>query len=379
MHPEQANRRVGAEPLFSARARTRAIPAAILTATLAGSARAGGTPAASPAASPVVTEATPVATTLPIEMVAQLTGPGDPSINDTAALGDVWGTDLGSTFMYGGEMYMIFGDTFGAGKSDWRSNTAAVLTDDDPGDGLRFDRMIEDYPGHARELLPAKRIDFDEITVIPTYGVAVGDRMFLHYMSVSHWSDPGRWDLGASGWAYSDAAGASWTRDEQATWPGDSNFGQVAIEQHEGHLYIFGIPGGRFGGVHLARVIPEDLLRIGTYEYWDGSDWVGGDPDAAAEIVPPTVGELSVRWNSYYRTWIMMYLDESSYAILMRTASALTGPWGDQMTVVTGQEFPALYAPYQLPKWNDRPDIHFAMSMFGPYQVYLMKTRLPAL
>lgn len=292
---------------ISARARIGAIPAGIATATTAGNARAEGTPGASPdassSASPVATpEATPVADTLPVEMVISLTGPGDPSINDTAELGDVWGTDLGSTFMYGDEMYMIFGDTFGVNKSNWRSNVAAVIIDDDPRDGLVFDRMIVDLPNHAKELLPAKKIDFDEITVIPTYGVAVGDRLFLHYMSVSHWGDPGHWDLGSSGWAYSDDAGLNWTKDLAATWPGDSNFGQVAIEEHDGHLYIYGIPGGRFGGVHLARVVPENLTRIDTYEYWDGSGWVAGDPMAAAEIVPPTVGELSVRWNSHYTT-----------------------------------------------------------------------------
>lgn len=371
--------RDGAGTTISSRARTRAIPAAIVTASLAGVARAESTPEASREASPeTAPAASPVTTTLPVEMVAQLTGPGDPPVNDTATLGDVWGTDLGSTFMYGDEMYMIFGDTFGAGTSDWRSNTAAVITDDDPGDGVTFDRMIEDRPGHAGELLAAKRIDFDEITVIPTNGVAVRERMFLHYMSVSHWGEPGHWDLGHSGWAYSDDAGTTWTKDQDATWPGDSTFGQVAIEEHEGHLYIYGIPGGRFGGVRLARAIPENLLRIDTYEYWDGAGWASGDPEVAAEIVPPTVGELSVRWNSHYRRWIMMYLDERSYAIVIRTAPEPTGPWGDQMTVATGQEFPALYAPYQFPKWNDRSDIWFTMSMFGPYQVYLMKTRLPA-
>lgn len=360
---------------ISARARSGAIAALLATPVLAPVSGAQGTPRATPVATP---ESTPVVMTLPVEMVAQLTGAGDPSVNDTAAIGGVWGTDLGSTFMYGDEMYMIFGDTFAVNTSDWRSNTAAVITDDDPSDGLTFDRMITDAPNHAKELLPARKIDYDEITVIPTYGVAVGDRLFLHYMSVAHWGEPGHWDLGHSGWAYSDDAGENWIKDPAVTWPGDSNFGQVAIEAHEGHLYVYGIPGGRFGGVHLARVVPENLLRIDTYEYWDGSTWVPDDPATAAEIVPPTVGELSVRWNSYYNRWIMMYLNESSYAIVMRTAPELTGPWHEPMTVATGAEFPALYAPYQFPKWNDGPDIYFTMSMFGPYQVYLMKTQLPA-
>jgi hypothetical protein len=74
----------------------------------------------------------------------------------------------------------------------------------------------------------------------------------------------------------------------------------------------------------------------------------------------------------------MMYLNEDKYAIVLRTADALPGPWSEEWIVATGQDFPSLYAPYQLPKWNDGPDIYFTMSLFGPYQVYLMKTSLPA-
>lgn len=327
---------------------------------------------ATPIASP---QGTPVSDALPVEMVAQLTGYG--GINDTVADYGVYGTDLGHTFVAGDELYMIFGDTFAANGSDWRSSAAAVITDDDPGDGLTFERMITDRDGHAAELIPSKKIDFDEITVIPTYGVAVGDRLFLHYMSVRHWGAPGHWELGSSGWAYSDDAGQTWTKDELAVWPGDSNFGQVAIEEHDGYLYIFGIPGGRFGGVHLARVEPEHLLSIDTYAYWTGSDWTAGDPAAAGTIVPAPVGELSVRWSSYYGAWVMMYLNENRYAIVLRTADEITGPWSEDRVVATGVEYPALYAPYQFPKWNDGPEIYFTMSMFGPYQVYLMKTSLP--
>lgn len=346
---------------------------AILTFSPAIGLASQATPVGSPEASP---EASPVASQLPVEQIVALTGPGDASLNDTGGEYSVYGTDLGSSFMFGDEMYLIFGDTFGIDKIDWRSNVAAVTTDRDPSDGLTFDRMITDREGHAGELLPAKRLDFDEITVIPTYGVAVGKRMFLHYMSVSHWGPPGQWELGLSGWAYSDAAGQTWTKDAKATWPGDSNFGQVAIEEHDGYLYIFGIPGGRFGGVHLARVQPEKLLDIPAYEYWTGSGWEAGAAERAATIVPAPVGELSVRWNSYYHTWIMMYLNEDKYSIVLRTADDLTGPWGEEQVVATGAEFPALYAPFQFPLFNDGPDIYFAMSMFGPYEVYMMRTRL---
>jgi hypothetical protein len=347
-----------------------AASAALLTLSTRDTAAQSATPLATPGA-------TPVARDLPTEQVAQLTGP-PPSINDTAAKWGVDGTDLGSSFLFRDELCIIFGDTFGPNKSDWRSNVMAISTDDDPSDGMTFDRMITDRDGHAKELLAAKKLDFDEITVIPTYGIAVGDRMFLHYMSVKHWGPPGHWELGASGFAYSDDAGETWTKDPDAIWPGDSNFGQVALEEHDGHIYVFGIPGGRYGGVQLARVAPESLLKLDQCAYWTGSAW-SDDPASAETIVPPNVGELSVRWNSHYRRWIMMYLNDPAGLIELRTAETITGPWSAPHIAARTTDYPALYAPFQYPKWNDGPDIYFNMSLFGPYQVFLMKTRLPDL
>ena len=47
--------------------------------------------------------------------------------------------------------------------------------------------------------------------------------------------------------------------------------------------------------------------------------------------------------------------------------------------VTTGAEHPQLYAPFMLPGdtgWNDGPEISFTMSLFGPYNVWLMETSL---
>lgn len=333
-----------------------------------------GSPGASPSASPVAG----LDGVAPVTMVAQLTGAA--SINDTEAKYGVAGTDLGHTFAHEGQLYMVFGDTFGAFKSDWRSNVAAVISDDDPRDGLTFDRMITDQPGHAKVLIPQEAVAGTEITVIPTNGVSIPNgaesRMVLHYMAVSFWGEPGRWDLNHSGLAYSDDDGETWTVDPNATWPADSNFGQVAFETVGDHVYVFGIPGGRFGGVALARVPPENILDLAAYEYWDGAAWVPGDATAAATIVPAPAGELSVRWNDHYQQWLMMYLNEDKYAIVLRTADCLTGPWGEERTVVTGTEYAQLYAPYMPPTWNDGPEVYFAMSVFDTYQVLWMQTSL---
>ncbi|MBA2276133.1 MAG: DUF4185 domain-containing protein [Chloroflexia bacterium] len=337
-----------------------------------------GTPPASPIASPVASPVAGAGSAAPVRLVAQLTGAA--SINETDANYGVSGTDLGHTFEHNGSLYMVFGDTFGAFKSDWRSNVAAVISDDDPSDGLTFDRMITDQPGHAKALIPQEAVEGVEVTIIPTYGVSVetatGPRMVLHYMAVQEWGEPGRWDLNHSGLAYSDDDGETWTVDPAATWPADSNFGQVAIEKVGEHAYLFGIPGGRFGGVALARVAQQDILDMGAYEYWDGQTWVRGDATAAATVVPAPAGELSVRWNEHYQTWIMMYLNEDKYAIVLRTADCLAGPWSEETTVVTGAEYAQLYSPYMPPRWNDGPEIYFSMSIFNAYQVLWMQTSL---
>jgi hypothetical protein len=355
---------------ISTRARLAAIAAAMGYGVTerTGSAQES-TPDASPAASPVAHA------DLPLEQIAQLTG-DLPGINDTYAKWGVYGTDLGSTFMYKDEMYIVFGDTFGPNNTMWRSNVIAISTDDDPSDGITFDRMIEEpATGLAKELLDAEN---GAVTTIPTYGVAVGDRMFLHYMSVIFWGAPGHWDLDESGLAWSDDAGETWHRDGQVTWPGDSNFGQVAIEEYEGHLYFFGIPGGRYGGMQLARAVLEDILDPAAYEYWDGAAW-GADISAAATPIEAPVGELSVRWNSWYKKWLLLTLADPLGEIQVWLADELTGPWEGPRVAVRSTEYPALYAPYLFPKWNDGPDIYFNMSLFGPYQVYLMKTSIPDL
>ncbi|QBD83215.1 DUF4185 domain-containing protein [Ktedonosporobacter rubrisoli] len=317
--------------------------------------------------------------------IAREVGAG--SINRTDSLWGLYGADLGHMFMHRNKMYMVFGDSFGPPAadpffskphSDWRSNTMAWIERPlSPWKGLTFSGMITDKPGHAKELLSSKKIPGDENTVIPTYGVSVANSMFLHYMSVRTWGQPGHWTLNYSGLAYSDDDGQNWTKDMKVTWPADSNFGQVAILEDGSYLYFFGIPGGRYGGVQLARVRAQAILDMGSYQYWDGKSWQANNPAAATTIVPAPVGELSVRWNSYYKKWIMMYLNDPRYRVVMRTADNLTGPWSQEMVIVTGQQYPQLYAPYITPLWNNGPDIFFTMSLYGPYSVYLMRTTVP--
>src|SRR5262249_8785728 len=194
-----------------------------------------------------------------VRQIAQLTGPDSPNKTDRY---EVAGQDLGSMFEADGRTWFVFGDTFGrreAGQSggegiEWRSNALAYSTDTDPTDGIRLDGYIVDGRGRARELLDSEKIDGSEITVIPTNGFAADGAMYLAFMSVRHWGEPGEWDVNYSGLAKSVDHGRTWTKLAAPRWPGDSNFVQVSVTPYQGDLYFWGVTHGRHGGVQLMKV-----------------------------------------------------------------------------------------------------------------------------
>lgn len=329
-----------------------------------------------------------------LTQVQQITGMESP--NDTRKY-DVFGTDLGSMINMGDKTYIVFGDTFGyrspdqigGGGSDWRSNTIAVTADDDPSDGLTIDRMIADYGEHAKELLPSAKLDYDEMTKIPTHGIAVDDRIYLYFMSVNHWGDPGKWDANYSGLARSDDEGEHWTILEDVRWPGDSNFIQVSPYKIEAsdevtEIYLWAIPSGRFGNVQLMKVDERELEDLSKYQYYAGTDSKGGpvwssDMDKAVFVAEDDTGfgELSVVWSPYLERWIMTYLREGT-GIVIREGLAPWGPWSEGETLVKADEYPGLYAPYMNPKYveNEGKTIYFTLSLWDPYNVFWMKADL---
>lgn len=328
-----------------------------------------------------------------VEQVAQLTGEDSANRTDRYAL---YGTDLGSMFNIGDRTYFVFGDSFGerpegmtgGGGSFWRSNTMAYATDANPSDGIVFDGMIVDDLGLAQELLPSKKVDFDEMTKIPTHGLYANGAMYLYYMSVSHWGDPGKWDANGAGVAKSVDEGRTWTLIEGLQWPGDSNFIQVspyrveANGEEEAEIYFWCVPSGRFGGVKLMKVKESLLEQQAAYEYFAGADerdepvWSGNMADAKL-VVDDTAGELSVIWNPYLERWIMTYLKEGR-GVVIREGLSPWGPWGEPIDLVTSEEAPGLYAPYMNSRYTEEGGrtIYFTLSLWEPYNVFWYKASL---
>ena len=152
--------------------------------------------------------------------------------------------------------------------------------------------------------------------------------------------------------------------------------------------------------LYVSRVPQNAVLDQTQYQYWNGSSWVVNKPSAAVPILPgttpakqtgflgflqslfggskgsttyPTVGEMSVQYNTYLNKYVIMYADNNN--VVMRTADNPQGPWSAPTTLVTSAKYPGLYAPMTDP-WTNGKDIYWNMSQWGDYNVVLMHTTL---
>lgn len=366
------------------------LAAAGVVAVSACSSGSASTAAAVPEADAAANEPFVLAGVHGLAQIAQLTGPG--AINDTASVG-VAGTDLGSMVNLADRTYFFFGDTFGERAPDavggqggfWRSNVSAWSTDDDPSDGITFGGWTPvNERGLAAPVIEGAHDPNDgagEVTKIPTYGFAIGDTLYVSYMSVRFWGEPGAWDANGAALVRSTDGGVTWTAVAGPRWPGTSNFVQVATahvrEAGTEYVYFWSIPAGRFGGVQLMRVpaTREAVEDAAAYDYFTGTDPAGvpqwsHDLAQARTVVDGTVGELSVMWSGYLERWLMTYSDAGNAYI--REGLTPWGPWGEPIVLVPAAEYPGLYAPYLNPRYigDGGRTVYFTLSLWGPYNVF---------
>ncbi len=325
--------------------------------------------------------------TVAVEKVAQITG--EDSLNKTQSRFGVWGTDLGSLAILGDTTYMFCGDTFSTETNGyWRSNVLFKIQDDDPSDGLTITGAVLDRNGNAKEILASKKLDKVEMTVIPTNIFEANGTLYCVYMSVAHWGDAGRWDCGHSGLARSMDGGENWEKLESIQWPGDSYFIQTANCQVDDTMYFLGIKGGRAGGAALMKVPLDQIESFDAYSYYVGNDeigapkWIQG-PEGIAKatvVVPGPVGEISLLYNPYLGNFLLTYLYEPTYSVIVREGITPWGEWGQPVSLASGADYPSLYGGFMHPKYveHNGKTFYFAMSQFFPiYNIMWMRATLP--
>lgn len=326
-----------------------------------------------------------------IERIARVTGtptPNEnlPSPNNTTDVYDVGGTDLGIVWEMDKGKYGIFlGDTFGKAfvpdqpdpadfGDNWRCNVLAFSVDNNLEDGLTIDAMVVDEKGNARELVPGgkDKSGNGNWTSIPTAAIRANGADYVHYFNMKNWTG---WITNYSGLYKSTDNGQTWTECSDVNFTSDSNFGQVGYFKKDGYVYMVGTETGRHSNPRLARFEEKDIENQANYEYWnkDQQEWIRGDESKATNLFEDTVGELSVAYNTKHKRWIMTYFCAKKYEISMRDAAELTGEWSAPQTLATGKKYPQLYGSYIHPASLNGDDMYFLMSMWRPYNVFLMK------
>ncbi len=332
-----------------------------------------------------------------ITEIAAITG--QDSVNKTEELYDIKGTDLGSIFDMNGKLYYVFGDTFGADSklppgtgftTNWRSNVVGYSTDMEPTNGIKLDGFLTDLNGIAKEIIPSKKVQGDNLTSIPTYGVAVNGNMYMFYMAVDSWGEPGHWNTSFSGVYKSEDEGETWESIENLKWNGNSNFTQVAIVKPDQNkdvlgddIYFYGVKAGRHSSIKLMKVNKEKIEDENSYLYFIGMDSKGvpqwsSEEQQAKDILNTTAGELSVVWNADLQRWIMTYINGTTTNIDIVEAENPWGPWTDPKVMVAQSDYPGLYGSYLHPSFikNDGKSIYFTMSRWFTYNTYMMKADL---
>ena len=254
-------------------------------------------------------------------------------------------------------------------------------------------------------------------------------RWTTNYSAISMFNTTNnKWELQPS-----TVRSAGWFRSSTPYRAGDQNFQQMAyVLEPESkvtpgdprYVYAFGTPSGRAGSAFLSRVPESAITDLGQYEYWDGGSWVRNKPAVAAPVIGDSpnsaglfgfvrdiannpnffggwfaglvgaktggnVSEMSVQYNDYLGKYVVMYGNGANNVIL-RTADTPEGPWSDPVTVATSIQYPGLYAPMihplsgtgQLTDSGGNPDVsnlYWNMSLWGNYNVVLMKTDLTTL
>jgi hypothetical protein len=334
--------------------------------------------------------------------IAGLTGPTAP-VSQQAV--DICGTDLGIMCEHDGRVYFAFGDTFGYdgdtctgnGGPNWRSNSLAWVDNPQPDKGIGLADWLTGSDGKAIAVLDGAHVEpgddpTSELTKIPTATAAIGDTLYLHYMSVHDFAAQGGvWSCNYSNWLSSTDSGHTWTEAPTKFAGSDSNFIELAVtaattpDNPDGaYLYALGTPSGRFGGAQLGRVPVSSITDPTTWEY-AGSVAAGAttpswsaDPADAVTVVPAPVGEASLLWNPVLQRWMYTYLNENAAALQLREADHLWGPWTDPHTITTATDYPQLYGAFMTPSLltADGMTFYFVMSQYGPYNTFLMKAQL---
>jgi hypothetical protein len=220
------------------------------------------------------------------------------------------------------------------------TNTALILRESSGCMGLRDYFYICDAEGNLRQLVPFEGTEReDNIRVWCFHGCEVNDKMYLFYQTVRMTTEgpmPVNFELIGSGLAVGSRRDWIFRRisanNSTILWPAPLPQFSCAVVPRidEGFIYLYGVAKDDEGmqRCYLARVAPENMEKINTYEYLtSGKPTWGPDPGRCVSIMAGMPNEMSVSWNAHLNCWLAVHSLDLSGKIVAHTAPELWGPW----------------------------------------------------
>lgn len=327
-------------------------------------------------------------------------------------------------------------------QGGWRSNALLISYDNNLANGLGlaptgfagqfipggkalslFGSEVTVIPTAGIRILDRQYVNYMSVKSWDTPG-----RWTTNFSAISRYNPVNdKWEL-----VPSTIRSAGWLRSSTAYRAGDQNFQQMAYvlqpedqvaEGDPRYLYAFGTPSGRAGSAYLSRVAEGSVTDLSKYEYWDGKKWVVGNAAVAKPVIGTNkssglfgfvkdwandpnvfggylgglfgaktggnVSEMSVQYNEYLKKYVVLYGDGNNN-IQMRVADTPEAAWSAPVQLASSAQYPGLYAPMIHP-WSgtgalqgagggsDYSSLYWNMSIWGNYNVVLMKTDLSPL
>lgn len=253
----------------------------------------------------------------------------------------IWSSDLGITWSTGdGRTLIAFGDNYGPGHfgpfSRFRGSALAWADTRNPYN-VRTTKFFTGFENKAEEIVDCGHGKHNELSKIPTAALSINGVQYIDFMSVRSWGNPGQWVTNFSHIYKSYDYGTTWlpTSIHRTNKDGFKNFQMGAFVKYGKYVYEFGTPSGRMGDGYISRVRIEDFEDLDSWEYWDGEDWVQGDPSAAYPVIPGRASEMSVQWNPRIKRFMLLTLG-SGDNIYLRYSKDLIN-WTNRYTLIPSQ------------------------------------------
>ena len=256
---------------------------------------------------------------------------------------------------------MALADVSAGGKH--YANAFALSNDMNPADGFYIAQVSPGNDGIVPILEPSGD---GETACVPTAGVTVNGKQYIHYYSFKSLDpeDSDAWTANFSGLLSSADGGKSWTREIRGRWSGAGHFVQAAFYLSDKYLYMFGSDAGRSTPkIYVARIKSDgDIATAANWTYWDGTDWVAGDPESAAAITYGNASEMCVAYNATHKRYIMIYRSGTTGGLVYRDAGSPEGDWsGEKLLALDNANQGGWFSPSVYP-YSSGDNMYFIVS-----------------